>query len=984
MFERPTKTLKHSLFNVFENAQDYVADVCFDYPNQKQKIWAHKALLIARVPEAFRTKYMAPLEQQQQQAAEHEETTTTTTTTTTKQATITLDISVVIPYTTLRQLLRFWYIAQFSAPLDDASLLSSHVAGLDLEDASSSLQSEVELNIRREITALEERLEVKLIPVPSTVGPHADTHQWTSDLKRMMDEKICCDVVVNIFNVPHGQPITNQVSFPAHRFILASQSPYFYSVFCTEFREASTSSVHMPSDLFSSTALQVILHYFYTDMLILPPFVSAGTKKSQPHIARLNEKKHELRILQKVFGAADFLGHYDTICKAVLVKMSVICHHFKCVCTECAVLLPSMLLFADKNEKYVSKLRHKLLSLYADPLDSLAPLWSQKPFAILVNSLNSAQAATTAPVIPSTTTASTLNSTTNKADSGAEVISQIFSNKASAVPPPAATTTSNATASATPQQANSLDGTQSLSSSSTTTTIPTANELGLVAELTERTFANITKHNSVRALHSLHLCLSYLRGADPFPTWSQPVLTILNQFLHYTVDMISSNFDYYCVEYPILLSCVDGIGFGFSVDFLGFVLTRVLTEGIHDGNAAILYQGIVRDLGGRQEMVRNVAVDSVLLDARVKCASYLSRRWMAVKAEGGFVNIDKEILRLIAEDINVPTKALTKPLENDFSTMFSFKPKKASNTTVSRAVSKEDALATSTIPSSNASKRLSFGSATASIHPQDNDTQLPSGQRLGRSRSLSASNNTQESILKKDSQLRNHGHHSDNEDIVMSVGSIRRSSNSNSSIHYRSYRRQGSTGSLTDALLPIDTISKDATAADTSKDGKTEAAPRPTRLRFALPDTPSRVKPNSHRLSAIQGSQQHSGNMNHAQKAAARKGRRAKSPGKSRWSLGYSTSDSSDDESGGKYKHIPLVGQKVELLRRPLPTQGTIKYIGEVEFAKGTWVGVELESRLGNNDGSVDGKRYFETFPQRGVFVKIDDFKIIAPPAEKK
>lgn len=258
-------------------------------------------------------------------------------------------------------------------------------------------------------------------------------------------------------------------------------------------------------------------------------------------------------------------------------------------------------------------------------------------------------------------------------------------------------------------------------------------------------------------------------------------------------------------------------------------------------------------------------------------------------------------------------------------------------------MSKEDALATSTIPASNASKRLSFGSTTASIHPQD-DTQQLSGQRLGRSRSLSASNNTQESILKKDTHLRHQGHHSDNEDIVMSIGGMRRSNSSNGSVHYRSYRRQGSTGSLTDALLPIDTIPKDT--ADAQKDAKTDTTvPRPTRLRFALPDTPSRVKPNSHRLSAIQGSSQHSGSMNHAQKAAARKGRRAKSPGKSRWSLGYSTSDSSDDESGGKYKHIPLVGQKVELLRRPLPTQGTIKYIGEVEFAKGTWVGVELESR---------------------------------------
>lgn len=298
----------------------------------------------------------------------------------------------------------------------------------------------------------------------------------------------------------------------------------------------------------------------------------------------------------------------------------------------------------------------------------------------------------------------------------------------------------------------------------------------------------------------------------------------------------------------------------------------------------------------------------------------------------------------ILVDINVPTRTLTKPLENDFSTMFSFKPKKASNTTVSRAVSKEDSISTAT--SSNAAKRLSFGSATASIHPQD-DTQ--NGQRLGRTRSLSASNNSHESILRKDTQLRHHdGHHSDNEDIVMAVGGIRRKSSNNNSnsnsgnIHYRSYRRQGSTGSLTDALLPIDAVSKDT--ATTTIDKKNETAPRPTRLRFALPDTPSRVKPNQQRLSAIQGSSQN-GSLNHAQKAAARKNGRAKTPGKSRWSLGYSTSDSSDDESGGKYKHIPLVGQKVELLRRPLPTQGTIKYIGEVDFAKGTWVGVELESR---------------------------------------
>lgn len=52
--------------------------------------------------------------------------------------------------------------------------------------------------------------------------------------------------------------------------------------------------------------------------------------------------------------------------------------------------------------------------------------------------------------------------------------------------------------------------------------------------------------------------------------------------------------------------------------------------------------------------------------------------------------------------------------------------------------------------------------------------------------------------------------------------------------------------------------------------------------------------------------------------------------------------------------------------------RGVIRYIGQVEFAEGNWVGIELYDVVGRNDGSAKGKRYFNCEKQGnyGVFAK--------------
>ncbi|KAF4512291.1 hypothetical protein G6O67_001452 [Ophiocordyceps sinensis] len=64
--------------------------------------------------------------------------------------------------------------------------------------------------------------------------------------------------------------------------------------------------------------------------------------------------------------------------------------------------------------------------------------------------------------------------------------------------------------------------------------------------------------------------------------------------------------------------------------------------------------------------------------------------------------------------------------------------------------------------------------------------------------------------------------------------------------------------------------------------------------------------------------------------------------------------------------------------------RGVVRFAGQTHFSVGEWVGVELEEKTGKNDGSVQGRHYFDCPMEYGMFVKPIMVTVLSQPSSAK
>ncbi|KAI8393893.1 uncharacterized protein BYT42DRAFT_22988 [Radiomyces spectabilis] len=160
----------------------------------------------------------------------------------------------------------------------------------------------------------------------------------------------------------------------------------------------------------------------------------------------------------------------------------------------------------------------------------------------------------------------------------------------------------------------------------------------------------LNKCNAIETLHACYTALVSLDSEIESSPWHQPLRQTLRAVHFRVTGIIAANFNFYCSEYPTLLSCIDGINYSFA--FLDYLLQQVLEEQMDHSNAGLLYQGIVRHLRTRRSVPHCMEVSAILEKARAMVVSFIAQELSEMRKLGTLNKYDTPTLEILAQGIS--------------------------------------------------------------------------------------------------------------------------------------------------------------------------------------------------------------------------------------------------------------------------------------------------------------------------------------------
>ncbi|CAH1764902.1 6248_t:CDS:2, partial [Entrophospora sp. SA101] len=415
--------------------------------------------------------------------------------------------------------------------------------------------------------------------------------------------------------------------------------------------------------------------------------------------------------------------------------------------------------------------------------------------------------------------------------------------------------------------------------------------------------------------------------------WIETIRNMTNQVKSFTTKILVDNFDQLCNEDQEFLDCVDGVGF--SSDLLEDIMKIVLQEGLTEQNSARIIKCITTKLLTRPAVINAESIETkrILVQAKQHVFDYIKKHWLGVKQYGGFRLLSPWLLDEFSKELNVTNQELQEPINESQLSLLSQQKQ-------NRHL--QDQKAKARAPS--VTNGISTKAKNAATNGNSNGNSSTNKKTNNNINGASSSSSTTTSPAKKDTN----GTSSTTTSLTKKGKSVRIAGTTTPSTPSSSFARP--------------------TRASVLRQKALEEAKNPTRSSML-------------RQMKYDETEQRRGrdkNLHH---------RRKKSP-----SSQASRTTSITSVSNGKITSMqPKPHQtKLATISNPdisvgrriiLPTKnnspGTIQFLGETEFAKGIWVGIELDNPVGKNNGTVANIKYFVAVNSHGIFVRPDSILLI-------